>query len=581
MPYAVDIETDGLDATRITALCWIDIETGSERDCGTDIEGGLQELMDYDGELVFHNGIGFDLPVIQDLYEWFTPRHAIVDTLVLSRLAFQDLMGDDLARWSQAKMREVDPRARLGSHGLATWGVRLGLGKTSYEGDWDTDYTAELGEYCLQDCRVTRRLYGLLMGEPLSPVAIKLEHDFARVCRQVQSWGFAFDRPAAEELWQTLIDKSDMLMHELADTFGGWYAPVGKPVVPKRTMRYKDRPHVTEGVEYQKVEFVLFNPASRLHIEKVLRDRGWEPDEFTPTGQAKVDEDQLRKVAGRWPEAGKLANLFMLQKRKALVGAWVKASLGGRIHAQIIPNAAVTSRTSSRSPNMQQVPRVGSAYGLESRSLFTASRDRVLLASDLDRAELTVLAHYLDDGGAYGELLQTADIHQVNADRMGITRNQMKGVQFGFIYGAGDGKLAEMTGLPGAEVRQRLYAAIPGLSDLIAKVQKDSEQGYIVSIDGRRIPVAKKHTALNYLIQSATSSCAKDWAVRCALAMQDMPCDLCLYVHDELQFDCAPDVTEVASTIVRKSLRESNEYFNLSVPLTCDLQIGANWSESH
>ena len=138
----------------------------------------------------------------------------------------------------------------------------------------------------------------------------------------------------------------------------------------------------------------------------------------TPTGQAKVDEDTLRKIADRWPEAGLLADHFMLQKRRALLLSWREAQQYGRVNAQIIPNATITGRTSSRAPNFQQVPRVGSPYGKECRSLFTASPGRVLLASDLDRAELTMLAHYLDDGGAYGELLQTADIHQVNADRI-------------------------------------------------------------------------------------------------------------------------------------------------------------------
>lgn len=581
MPLACDIETDGLDATRITALCWIDIETGAERDCGTDIEGGLRELADYDGELVFHNGVSFDVPTIRRLYPWWQPRHRVVDTLVLSRLAYQDILAHDLQRHTNETMRAADPRARMGSHALATWGVRLGFQKTDFEGDWDTEYTPQLGEYCLQDCRVTRRLYGHLMGEPLDPVAVALEHDFAEVCEGVRLYGFKFDVQAAEELHEVLTDKQQMIAHEMLDAFGGWYAPVGKVVVPKRTMRYKDKPHVVEGAPYQKIEYIVFNPNSRQHIQKVLEDRGWEPDEHTPSGQAKVDETTLRGLSAKFPEAELLADYFVLTKRLGLLDSWLKHQTNGRMHVNIISNATVTGRTSSRNPNVQQVPRVGSPYGEECRSLFTASPGRVLLASDLDRAELTVLAHYLDDGGAYGELLATADIHQVNADRMGITRAQMKGVQFGFIYGAGDRKLGEMTGMDGATVRERLYAAIPGLSELIAKVQKDAESGHIVSIDGRRIPVDRPHTALNYLIQSATSAVAKQWAITCVRDMREMACDLCLYVHDELQFDCEPSETEAAAAIVRKSLRESNDCFKLSVPLTCDLQQGANWSESH
>ena len=159
MALAVDIETDGLNATRITALCWINIETGEEVDCYHNIESGLRTLMEYDGELVFHNGIDFDVPTIQRLYDWWQPRHRIVDTLVRSRFVYQDMLGHDLRTHTTESLRKVDDRARLGSHGLATWGVRLGFAKQEFEGDWDTEYTPALGEYCLQDCCVTRRLY--------------------------------------------------------------------------------------------------------------------------------------------------------------------------------------------------------------------------------------------------------------------------------------------------------------------------------------------------------------------------------------------------------------------------------------
>ena len=582
MALAVDIETDGLNATRITALCWINIETGEEVDCYHNIESGLRTLMEYDGELVFHNGIDFDVPTIKRLYDWWQPRHRIVDTLVRSRFVYQDMLGHDLRTHTTESLRKVDDRARLGSHGLATWGVRLGFAKQEFEGDWGTEYTPALGEYCLQDCRVTRRLYLHLKDKGIDERVDLLEHQFAELCVQLRTYGFAFDVQGARDLEQELQDRSTIIEDQMLETFGGWYAPVGEVVVPKRSVRYKDKPHVAEGCPYQKVEFVLFNSNSRQHIEKVLVARGWSPSEHTPSGQAKVDEKTLRAIAPKFPEAELLADNFMVTKRLALVRSWLEHGADGRIRAQVVPNAAITGRTSSRSPNLQQVPRVGSPYGEESRCLFTASPGRKLLASDLDRAELTMLAHYLDDNGEYGKLLQSADIHQVNADRMGITRAQMKGVQFGFIYGAGDRKLGEMTGLPGGEVRKRLFAAIPGLEDLIAKVQREAKSnGYITSIDGRRIPVEKEHTALNYLIQSATSSAAKYWAVRCAEQMRGLECDMVLYVHDELQFDCAEHHLQPASVVIKECLRQSNDYFNLSVPMTCDTQVGDNWSESH
>jgi hypothetical protein len=40
---------------------------------------------------------------------------------------------------------------------------------------------------------------------------------------------------------------------------------------------------------------------------------GWKPTEFTPSGDAKIDETVLSKLP--WPEAQKLGRSFMLQKR--------------------------------------------------------------------------------------------------------------------------------------------------------------------------------------------------------------------------------------------------------------------------
>ena len=56
---------------------------------------------------------------------------------------------------------------------------------------------------------------------------------------------------------------------------------------------------------------------------------------------------------------------------------------------------------------------------------------------------LRMLAHYLAryDGGRYARFLLEDDIHQVNADKIGISRKQVKTVTYAFLYGAGDEKI--------------------------------------------------------------------------------------------------------------------------------------------
>ncbi len=54
-----------------------------------------------------------------------------------------------------------------------------------------------------------------------------------------------------------------------------------------------------------------------------------------------------------------------------------------------------------------------------------------------------MFAHYLAryDGGRYADILLNGDIHQENADKIGITRRQVKTVTYCFLYGGGNQKL--------------------------------------------------------------------------------------------------------------------------------------------
>ena len=54
-----------------------------------------------------------------------------------------------------------------------------------------------------------------------------------------------------------------------------------------------------------------------------------------------------------------------------------------------------------------------------------------------------MLANYLAkyDAGRYADILLNGDIHQVNADRIGISRREVKTITYAFLYGAGDAKI--------------------------------------------------------------------------------------------------------------------------------------------
>ena len=156
------------------------------------------------------------------------------------------------------------------------------------------------------------------------------------------------------------------------------------------------------------------------------------------------------------------------------------------------------------------------------------------------------------DGGRYAKLLLEDDIHQVNADKIGISRKQVKTVTYAFLYGAGDEKIghsydkqlsSSQAKRKGKEIRAAYVDAVDGLGDLLDAVKKAAERGFIKSIDGRKIKLDSPHKALNYLLQSGAGIVAKRWLVinQETIKSTQLCCSQLAFVHDELQFECAPE----------------------------------------
>ena len=161
MNLIFDLETDGLydDCTKVHCIGIYDLDAkqtlvfndeGSEQP----ITKGLQLIEDADN-VIGHNIIGYDLPVINKLYPWCRPTGNVVDTLVLSRIYHADILKTDQKR----KWKNM-PLQLYGRHSLEAYGHRLGeykgeFGKTA---DWKK-WSPEMQEYMKQDVVVTTKLW--------------------------------------------------------------------------------------------------------------------------------------------------------------------------------------------------------------------------------------------------------------------------------------------------------------------------------------------------------------------------------------------------------------------------------------
>ena len=112
----------------------------------------------------------------------------------------------------------------------------------------------------------------------------------------------------------------------------------------------------------------------------------------------------------------------------------------------------------------------------------------LMVGADLSGIELRMLSHYLAryDGGRYADILLNGDIHQVNADKIGISSKQVKTVTYAFFYGAGDEKIGHsydaqlstaQAKKKGKEIRARMFLRLTDWVILLPLLRKLRTKG--------------------------------------------------------------------------------------------------------
>jgi len=334
------------------------------------------------------------------------------------------------------------------------------------------------------------------------------------------------------------------------------------------------------------------NPTSREHQAWIFTTfYGWKPTQMTATGKPIIDEPILKEIGSE------VSMMFLrcltVQKMLGLLSqgtnAWLKlCTSASRIHHHCSV-ATSTFRCAHRNPNLAQVP-----SDSRFRELFLPSPGQVMVAADLSGIELRMLSHFLAryDGGRYADILLNGDIHQVNADKIGISRKLVKTVTYAFLYGAGDEKIGHSydkllsskdAKKKGKEIRAAYIDAIDGLDKLLASIKTASERGFIKAIDGRKIMVDSPHKALNYCLQGNSAILAKRWMVINQQNIKELNlcCSQLAFIHDELQFECAPEQAADLSTSLVFSSLAAGEYYNLRIRIDAEAKTGKNWSETH
>jgi len=573
-----DIEANGLKPDKIWCIVAKPLGEPVVSFGPSKIKEGIAYLNEADS-LIGHNILGYDMPVINKLYDVDLSTKTIKDTLVMSRL--------------------FNP-VRENGHSLKTWGYIIGMPKDEQPEDWDS-YSPQMLKYCQKDVILNEKVYSKLLdeGKDFDEESIKLEHAVAVILKDQEDNGFEFNQEYAMMLAAQLKERMFEVEKEVKKVFKPRLVDI-KKVLPKlkkdgtlsksglttEEYDYLISANLTEYKPFMRKKLQDFNLGSRKQIGEYLTDLGWKPNRFTPTGQPVVDEGSLSKVKNI-PEAKLIAEFLLLQKRIAQIDSWILAVQDdNRVHGFVIPNGTITGRMAHRAPNVAQVPSTSSQYGSECRSCWIVKDGYKLLGVDASGLELRMLAHYMNDE-EYTNEVTDGDIHTANQKAAGLkSRDQAKTFIYAFIYGAGDAKIGSVVGggkRLGAELKKRFLDNNPSLKTLRDRVSQAAKRGYLKGLDGRKIFIRNEHAALNSLLQGGGAIAMKRALVRlyALIKLNALDARFVANVHDEWQIEVKEELADHVGQLAVACIEEAGDYYNMRCPLTGEYKIGDSWNETH
>ena len=569
----VDAETDSLNATTIHVVVTKDHDT---KEVKTFHDGAAfnSYINEQPSLFIMHNGISFDAPVLNRLWDSGIKTSQCIDTLLLSRL-FNPI--------------------REGGHSLDAWGKRFGshkIGFTAFE-----HYSEEMRDYCEQDVHITDKLFSILLreAEDFSEESVKLEHEVQHIISKQEKRGFNFDMRKASILLAELMEKAQEIETKITEE-AGISIKFDRDIIPRYTKEgrlskvglgcVENALTVVRG-PFSRIKYIPFNLSSRQHIANYLIKKGWHPRKFTPTGQPIVDESVLATV--KIKEAQEISYYLTLQKRISHIKPWIKAAdYDGRVHGSVRTCGTITTRMSHNSPNMAQVPSARKPYGKECRECWKASEGNKLIGIDASGLELRMLAHYMNDKD-YTKEVVNGDIHTANQMAARLeSRDQAKTFIYAFIYGAGDAKIGTIVGgskHDGARLKERFLSSTPALARLRERVLRAATTGRIKGLDGRYLLIRSEHAALNILLQSAGAIVMKKALTvfyKDLLNKKFTPSSYFVAnIHDEWQLDVPENIAQEVADIGVNAIRKTTRLLSLTCPQDGEYKIGNNWAETH
>lgn len=615
MKLVFDLEANGWvqTATQVWCGCVRRVDTEQVWSFTPDTIEDLLSLLSKADALIGHNIIGYDLPLLKRLYGWEPPEHCqVIDTWILSQMLYPD------------QQRHPKTSGKKGPHSLENYGNIFGVPKPEHE-EWDK-FSPEMLHRCSEDVHITYLTFHYLNRK-------------ADVFNKGSKWyrPYRFDAAFFKELVLQadngiLIsqEKSQGLLKRLTDRINE-IDTLCEPELPyllvvdeqkvKGEYKYNAHPFTGSGALHANTRKWCENtgvdtgsiggPFTRVHFEKVnlgsgdqvkelLLASGWIPKEWNTkedpvTGKItrtspKISQDE--EFEGVTGDLGKLVaeRMICVHRKSQLEGILSNVRPDGRISA-VVTGFTPTAR--ARHAVVVNLPGGSVPYGPEFRDIFVCAPGRKLVGCDAASCQLRNLCNWMGDAQfthsvISGKQSEGTDVHTVNMKAAGLPdRTAAKRFIYGFLFGAGDGKVGAIIGKGAAEgkkIKEKYLANLPLLKQLIDRLkQKFKIFKYIDGIDGREIYPRSNHEVLCYQLQSDEAIIMKIATLYVMKWIRERKLDAFLvwHMHDEYGFDCAEQDAQEVAELAAKAITKAGELLKMKVPMAGDAKIGNSWWEVH
>ena len=602
-----DLEANGLleVATKIHCGVFKDIQTNKlYKFTPANIDKMCEWLDKNASALIFHNGTGFDFPVMKKIYGW-EYKGKKIDTLIMSRVLNP-----------QRLLPPHCPNKRAGPHSIEAWGYRVGRGKPEYT-DWD-EYDEDMLHRCTEDVEILHLVFKKLCEDAKKAnwkPALALSQELFENLQKQEEYGWKVDEPYMDfcihqlQHWIDMIDKViEPYLPAKVEQYG---VEVKKPFKKNGELAKisTDWGYVKGqvGGPFTRIKFRKVDPNSNKEVKEMLLTWGWQPLEWNYDDEgnkrsAKMSKDE--EFIGVNGKLGKLiARRVQCRQRKGILDGWKLLIRKDGTIPSIVAQLAATGRAMHR--NIVNVPHAGSFFGKQMRKIFSSREHKILVGVDSDACQIRMLASRMNDDEytesiRSGEKSKGTDMHSVNQRRAGLpTRDAAKTFFYAYLFGAGNAKLGKALSCSESEagkIRERFDAGFPKLVQLrdrlTAEWRKTAKKstgnwgdvrysdGYITGLDGRPIRVPSEHQILVYLLQSDEAIYMTHVYNTICKELGHLCKPLCWY-HDEVNVECSPENAEEVKQKMEVIFSRVGEELGINIEMPGNGLIGKNWFDIH